>query len=73
MADIVRARLGDGEGIVVGDRPDTDGELAKRLGYRFDLVLTGVTTADEVASVNPKPDEIAADLASLVDRYRSKP
>ena len=32
-----------GEGTVVGDRPDTDGVFAATLGYRFALVLTGVT------------------------------
>jgi 4-nitrophenyl phosphatase len=69
MADAVRARLGSGEGIVVGDRPDTDGRFARTLGYRFALVLTGVITAGEVASVDPPPDEVAPDIASLVDRY----
>ena len=71
MADIVRARLGDREGIVVGDRPDTDGELARRLGYRFALVLTGVISPDQAASVEPSPDEVAPDLVALVDRYCS--
>ena len=69
MANIVRARLGDGDGIVVGDRPDTDGKLASRLGYRFALVLTGVITAAEIASVDPTPEEVESDLATLVDRY----
>jgi 4-nitrophenyl phosphatase len=69
MADTVRARLGDGDGIVVGDRPDTDGRFARTLGYRFALVLTGVVTASEVSLVEPTPDEVAPDLASLVDRY----
>jgi len=71
MADIVRARLGDGEGTVVGDRPDTDGELARRLGYGFALVLTGVITADEAGAVDPRPDRVAPDLATLVDGYRT--
>lgn len=69
MADAVRARLGEGDGIVVGDRPDTDGRFARTLGYRFALVLTGVIGAGEVASVDPRPDEVAPDLATLVDRY----
>jgi ribonucleotide monophosphatase NagD (HAD superfamily) len=50
---------------MVGDRPDTDGRFARVLGYRFALVHTGVTLAHEV--VDPMPDVIAADLASLVD------
>jgi ribonucleotide monophosphatase NagD (HAD superfamily) len=72
MPNIVREPLGDGDGIVVGDRPDTDGKLADRLGYRFALVLTGVITAEQVASVDPKPDEVAADLATLVDVYGTR-
>jgi HAD superfamily hydrolase (TIGR01450 family) len=64
MADLVRARLGD-DGVMVGDRPDTDGRFARVMGYRFALVHTGVTLAHEV--VDPAPDVVAADLAALVD------
>lgn len=64
MVDLVRARVG-GEGVVVGDRPDTDGRFARHLGYRFALVLSGVTAALPVV---PEPDLVAADLAALVDR-----
>jgi len=63
MADLVRARLGD-QGTVVGDRADTDGRFAMALGYRFALVLSGVTT--DAADVQPRPDVVAADLAALV-------
>jgi 4-nitrophenyl phosphatase len=69
MVDTVRARLPGDMGTVVGDRPDTDGRFARELGYRFVLVLTGVTTADDVDSVDPQPDEVAPDLATLVERY----
>jgi ribonucleotide monophosphatase NagD (HAD superfamily) len=51
---------------MVGDRPETDGRFAVALGYRFALVLTGVTTVAD--GVQPIPDLIAADLASLVDQ-----
>lgn len=64
MADLIRARLG-GDGIMVGDRPDTDGRFAVVLGYRFALVLSGVATTAE--GVQPVPDLVAPDLASLVD------
>ena len=70
MANTVRARLGDG-GIVVGDRPDTDGRFATTLGYRFALVLTGVVT-DATATIDPTPDEIAPDLASVVNRHLNR-
>lgn len=52
-------------GIVVGDRVDTDGAFAKTLGFRFALVLTGVVTAADLP-VEPIPDVVAADLATLV-------
>jgi 4-nitrophenyl phosphatase len=68
MADLLRQRLGE-SGTVVGDRPDTDGRLARVLGYRFALVLTGVTSSEDVPSVEPKPDTVAPDLAALVDAY----
>jgi 4-nitrophenyl phosphatase len=65
MAELLRARLGT-TGVVVGDRLDTDGRLARTLAYRFALVLTGVTKPEDVASADPEPDEVAEDLATLV-------
>ena len=65
MVDLLRARLGP-DGIVVGDRLDTDGAFAAALGYRFGLVLSGVTTAAEVPT-DPAPYAVAADLRSIVD------
>jgi HAD superfamily hydrolase (TIGR01450 family) len=71
MVDLLRERLGP-EGVVVGDRPDTDGRLATAMGYRFALVLTGVTSEADVAQgVDPTPDEVADDLAALVARYHA--
>lgn len=65
-AALVRSQLGD-VGIMVGDRPDTDGRFAVRLGYRFGLVLSGVTGADDLPT-DPPADMVAPDLASLVAR-----
>jgi HAD superfamily hydrolase (TIGR01450 family) len=69
MADAVRERIGGDieEGLVVGDRPDTDGLIAERLGFRFALVFTGVTHEDDLP-VKPEPDLTAPDLATLVDQ-----
>ena len=64
MVDMVRERLG-GNGIVVGDRIDTDGRFATALGYRFGLVLSGVTTPDDLPVV-PEPFRVAEDLLDLV-------
>ncbi|HKY64799.1 MAG TPA: HAD-IIA family hydrolase [Acidimicrobiales bacterium] len=65
MALLVRAVGGD-DGTVVGDRPETDGAFARALGYRFALVLTGVTAADDLP-VDPEPDVVAPSLAALVN------
>lgn len=72
MASTVAARLEGDHGIVVGDRPDTDGRFAAALDYPFALVLTGVVKPNEVGTVDPQPDEVAPDLATLVDRTLSR-
>ncbi|MEJ5255158.1 MAG: HAD-IIA family hydrolase [Acidimicrobiales bacterium] len=64
ICELVRERVG-AAGTVVGDRADTDGRFARALGFRFALVLSGVTTEDQLP-VEPEPDLIAPDLASLV-------
>ena len=65
MAVLVRDRVGS-TGTMVGDRFDTDGRFAHVLGYRFALVLTGVE--DTSVGMDPPPDLIAPDLATLVDQ-----
>lgn len=65
IARFVQEQLGD-EGIMVGDRPETDGRFAKNLGYRFGLVLTGVISPEDLP-VEPNPDHIEPDFAALVD------
>jgi len=69
MADAVRQRIGDAadDGVVVGDRPDTDGLMAGRLGLPFALVFTGVTSPDD-APFDPEPAMTAPDLPTLVDQ-----
>ncbi len=64
IVKLVRERL-DTVDIVVGDRPSTDGALARRLGVRFALVLSGVTSPGH-DPVDPRPDFEATDLAALV-------
>lgn len=64
IAEVVRARCGP-EGLVVGDRADTDGRFAAALGWRFGLVLSGVTAAADLP-VEPVPDLVAVDLPALV-------
>lgn len=64
ITDLVRTRLGP-TGVMVGDRLDTDGGFARSLGYRFALVLTGVTTAADLPAV-PAPDLVASNAAEVV-------
>ncbi len=73
MATLVRSVLGPlgPWSCMVGDRPETDGDFATRLGVRFALVRTGVTAAG--VSVRPTPDVDALDLAGLVDQLLAKP
>lgn len=66
MVELVEWRFGSVDHMV-GDRPDTDGRLAVRLGANFHLVLTGVTREADLP-VEPAPDSVDADLASLVTR-----
>ncbi len=69
MAELVRRHLG-ASGVVVGDRPSTDGAFADELGWPFALVLSGVTAPDPPPGGEPVPDPpppyLAADLAALV-------
>jgi HAD superfamily hydrolase (TIGR01450 family) len=67
----VRDRFGTVD-VMVGDQPGTDGVLARRLGARWALVLTGVTRRSDLP-VEPAPDVIADDLASLAAMLRSTP
>lgn len=72
ICDLVRERLGPA-GIVVGDRLDTDGALADALGYRFALVLSGVTTAEDVGGLADaeRPALIGADAADVIRLARA--
>ncbi len=65
ICDLVLEAAGQ-TGTVVGDRPDTDGLLARAMGWNFALVLSGVI-GDEDLPVDPVPDSVHADLASVVD------
>jgi 4-nitrophenyl phosphatase len=70
IAELVRERFGD-RGVMVGDRPSTDGAMAATLGWPFALVLSGVTAAvappGGEAIPDPAPPFVAADLGVLVE------
>jgi HAD superfamily hydrolase (TIGR01450 family) len=65
MVALVRDRYGT-RGVMVGDRPSTDGALADALAWPFALVLSGVAgSAGEEPVPDPSPPFVAADLAGL--------
>jgi HAD superfamily hydrolase (TIGR01450 family) len=71
MAELVRSRLGI-RGVMVGDRPSTDGAMATVLGWPFALVLSGVTgrvapPGGETVP-DPAPEFVGDDLASIAAR-----
>jgi len=61
-------RVGAARPLVVGDRLDTDIEGANRAGLPSLLVLTGVSTLDDVASAPPiqSPTYIGKDMRALL-------
>ena len=71
MVALVEERVGPVE-VMVGDRPSTDGMLARAMGARFALVLTGVTRDDDLP-VEPEPDVVGDDLAAVVEEYGDGP
>jgi HAD superfamily hydrolase (TIGR01450 family) len=70
-AAMVHHRLGT-HGVMVGDRPSTDGAFAARLGWPFALVLSGVAQRVPGPGEEPVPDPpppfVGGDLGALVPR-----
>jgi len=68
---LVQRELGT-QGVMIGDRPSTDGALADALGWPFALVLSGVTAAIAPAGgeaiPDPPPAYVADDLSVLAPR-----
>lgn len=65
-AELVRKRLGQ-VAVMVGDRPETDGRFATRLGARFAMVRSGVTPAGTPVT-DPVPDYDASNLLALTNQ-----
>jgi HAD superfamily hydrolase (TIGR01450 family) len=61
------ARVGGERPLVVGDRLDTDIDGARNVGWDSLLVMTGVTTLHELASLasGSRPTYVGADLGAL--------
>ncbi len=71
---LVRSRVGD-DGIMVGDRPSTDGRLAEELGWPYAMVLSGIGGHDPSEPIpdNPPPRWVGATLADLADELIGYP
>ncbi len=60
-----------GSTVMLGDRLDTDILAGQRAGFITLMVLTGVTSFDEVAESDLQPDILLRDLEPLVSYFRS--
>jgi len=65
--EIVREKLTADEIWVVGDRLDTDIAFAKRIGAKAIMVLTGVSTLEDVEKSEIKPDLILPSIKELLN------
>jgi 4-nitrophenyl phosphatase len=62
-----RFQMRPSEVLVVGDRLETDIAGAQAIGCRTAVVLSGVSTPEQVATWQPQPNWVTADLTALVD------
>ncbi|MHC4788841.1 MAG: HAD-IIA family hydrolase [Planctomycetota bacterium] len=63
--DIIQLR--PHECAMVGDRPETDMVMARRAGLAAVLVLTGVTSAEDLPSLTVAPDYVLGSVAEMAD------
>jgi glycerol 3-phosphatase-2 len=72
LLEETRRRMGGERCLVVGDRLDTDIEGARRTGFDSLLVMTGVTTLEQLVAAAPdrRPTYVAAGLAGLAEPHQ---
>ncbi len=63
---LARAGSSEERSLFVGDRPDSDVAGARAAGVPVALVLSGVTTKKDLASLEPRPDWILKDLRAVL-------
>lgn len=57
---------GGGDGLVIGDRLETDIRFARRHGYMSGLVLTGVSRIGDLGTTEDLPDLVGANLLEVI-------
>lgn len=58
--------------VMLGDRLDTDILAGRRAGFMTLMVLTGVSTLEDLATSELQPDVLVPDLGPLVEYYRER-
>ena len=71
FGDLVARRVGDGQVVIVGDRPETDIAMGLARGWTTVLTLTGVTESAASVPDQYRPHHVIASIAGVMDVLRA--